>query len=217
MTRVLTVASLGIDEPAVDLPGVPGFIESAFSPLVYGVACRCLRHAAVDGARTAMVLGTVMGDTTTADLHSRRLAAGQVHNPLLFMQATANSVLGYLAAEFGVTGPALSISAAGDPVTPLLDTAELLLAEGEWDHVLVIGVELARAARAAAAWQELAETTPGGSGPPEQDLAVALLLSAGGAPLPAVHPGRRSSLRDLLRIARGHPSRPEQTQGANRC
>lgn len=208
MTTVLAAASLGVDEPAVDLPGVPGFIESTFNPLVYGVARPCLRHTAMIGARTAMVLGSLMGDTTTADLHSRRLIDGKVHNPLLFMQATANSVMGYLAAEFGVTGPALSISNPGDPVAPLLDTAELLLAEGELDHVLVIGVELARAARSAAAWQELTDFTLGGTGPPDQDFAVALLLRAGGPPLPADRPGNRTSVRDLLRVADGHLYQP---------
>lgn len=211
MTTVLATASLGIDEPAKDVPNVPGFIASQFNPLVYAVGRACLTRAAVPGEHLAIVLGTLMGDLTTTDLHSQRLIAGQVHNPLLFMQGTANSVLGFLGVEFGVTGPTLSISAWGDPVAPLLDMAELLLADG-LRHVLVIGVELAAGARTDAAWQELTRMQPTTPALPARDLAAALLLGADGPPLPAVSPD--GGVRDLLRIAEAARHLPHQPQGA---
>lgn len=88
----------------IALPRLPGFVESAFSPLVFEVAARCLTECPGDGGRMAVALASLMGDTTTADLASRRVVSGRVHNPLLFMQATANSVLGHLSREFGITG-----------------------------------------------------------------------------------------------------------------
>ena len=125
-------------------PRLPGFVESAFSPLAYEVSRQCLTERPGDGSRTAVALASLMGDTTTADLASRRMVAGQVHNPLLFMQATANSVLGYTSREFGITGQTFSLSTLDDPVTELLAMADLLLEDPELDRVLVLGVELGR-------------------------------------------------------------------------
>ncbi|MGI3204281.1 hypothetical protein ACRJ4W_51280 [Streptomyces sp. GLT-R25] len=87
----------------IPLPRLPGFVESAFSPLAYEAARLCLAEQPGDGARTAVALASTAGDTTTADLASRRMVSGRVHNPLLFMQATPNSVLGCLSREFGIT------------------------------------------------------------------------------------------------------------------
>ncbi|MEI5523326.1 hypothetical protein WB401_00945 [Streptomyces brasiliscabiei] len=140
----------------IPLPRLPGFVESAFSPLVYEVAARCLTERPGTGARTAVALASLTGDTTTADLASRRVVAGRVHNPLLFMQATANSVLGHISREFGITGQMFSLSTLDDPVTELLAMAGLLLEDPELDQVLVLGVELGGGERVAAVHRELA-------------------------------------------------------------
>jgi hypothetical protein len=184
--KVLSRASLG---PADTVPRVPGFIESEFNPLAYAVGRACLSGAPFDGARTAVVLGSVLGDTTTTDLHCRRLAAGQVHNPLLFMQATPNAVLGTLTAEFAVTGPTVAVSAPGDPAAQLIDVALALLADG-LSQVLVIAVELAAGDRGGAA----------------RDCAAAALLGAGGPGLPA---------EELHALVRLEPT--TVNQGENRC
>lgn len=126
----------------IALPKLPGFVESAFSPLAYEVAATCLTACHGDGDRTAVALVSLAGDTTTADLASSRMVSGRVHNPLLFMQATANSVLGHMSREFGITGQMFSLSTLADPLTELLAMAELLLEEPELDRVLVLGVEL---------------------------------------------------------------------------
>ncbi|MDX3227645.1 hypothetical protein [Streptomyces sp. ME19-01-6] len=185
------------------LPRLPGFVESAFSPLAYEVSRQCLTERPGDGSRTAVALASLMGDTTTADLASRRMVLGQVHNPLLFMQATANSVLGYTSREFGITGQTFSLSTLEDPVTELLAMADLLLEDRELDRVLVLGVELGRGhrpavagggergevaagGRVASAYGELAAHSGRPVPPPRApaDLAVAVLLGRPGAEAP---------------------------------
>ncbi|GLV77329.1 hypothetical protein [Streptomyces hygroscopicus] len=151
-------------------PPVAGFVESAFSPLVHQAVQRCLTARPGDGSRTAMVLASTMGDATTLDLGSRLLTGGQPHNPLLFMQSTANAVLGRLSREFAVTGPLLSLSTLADPAAELLATAELLLEDEELDRVVLIGVELTGTERTAAAHRTLR------TGPPAADLAVAIVV-----------------------------------------
>jgi hypothetical protein len=193
----LHVLAAAVAEPSPELPPLPGFVESVFSPLAFEVSRRCLSACPVDGPRTAVVLASLMGDTTTADLASRRLVAGRVHNPLLFMQATANSVLGYLSREFGITGQQLSLSTLGDPLAESLAVADVLLDEPDLDRVLVVGVELAGGDRVAAVRAGLGL---GGQG----DLAVAVLLGRDGGPVVPVAAGHgpRGSLRGLLDLAR---------------
>ena len=107
LTTATATHGTGRDDD-IPLPRLPGFVESAFSPLAYEVSRRCLTEqpdggtsrlseaGSGGGARTAVALASLMGDTTTADLASRRMVSGKVHNPLLFMQATPNSVLGHI-------------------------------------------------------------------------------------------------------------------------
>ncbi|MGW3571710.1 hypothetical protein ACWDSL_48900 [Streptomyces sp. NPDC000941] len=181
------------------LPRLPGFVESSFSPLAYEVSRQCLTERPGDGSRTAVALASLMGDTTTADLASRRMVSGQVHNPLLFMQATANSVLGYTSREFGITGQTFSLSTLDDPVTELLAMADLLLEDPELDRVLVLGVELGGGerreagvppadgwARVADAYRELAVDSGRPVPPPSTPagLAAAVLLGRPGGEAP---------------------------------
>ncbi|WP_234048346.1 beta-ketoacyl-[acyl-carrier-protein] synthase family protein [Streptomyces liliifuscus] len=172
----------------IPLPRLPGFVESAFSPLAYEAARLCLAERPGDGSRTAVALASTAGDTTTADLASRRMVSGRVHNPLLFMQATPNSVLGYLSREFGITGQMFSLSTLDDPVTELLSMADLLLEDPEVDRVLVMGVELGGSERLAAVYEELAggngRAVPVAALPASAGLAVALLLGRPGADTP---------------------------------
>ncbi|MDI6104594.1 hypothetical protein QLQ12_38990 [Actinoplanes sp. NEAU-A12] len=202
MMRLLAAA---VAEPSARLAPLPGFVESPFSPLVFEACRRCLDAQLVDGARTAVVLCSLMGDTATADLASRRLVGGRVHNPLLFMQATANSVLGYLSREFGITGQQLSLSTLDDPLAETLAMADVLLDEPDLDRVLVVGVELAGGARVEAVRGELAGGAPSRSGAVQGDLAVAVLLGRDGGPavpVPQARPGPPGSLRGLLDLAR---------------
>ncbi|MGI5195107.1 hypothetical protein ACQEVY_15945 [Streptomyces sp. CA-288835] len=202
----------------IPLPRLPGFVESAFSPLAFDVSRQCLTERPGDGARTAVVLATLMGDTTTADLASQRMVSGRVHNPLLFMQATANAVLGYTSQEFGITGQTFSLSTLDDPVAELLAMADLLLEDPELDRVLVLGVELGGSERLAAMYQELVADSgrpaPVPDLPATAGLAAAVLLGRPGGEAPVsvrsaeaydaggtgagAHPGSIQGLFDLV-------------------
>ncbi|MDX3453902.1 hypothetical protein PV396_18445 [Streptomyces sp. ME02-8801-2C] len=208
----------------IALPKLPGFVESAFSPLAYEVSARCLTGCPGDGARTAVALASLAGDTTTADLASRRMVSGRVHNPLLFMQATANSVLGHISREFGITGQMFSISTLDDPLGELLSMADVLLDDPELDRVLVLGVELGGSERVAAVHRELeAEnglTFP--DLPASAGLAAAMLLGrpgdgASGVQVPiertggAVQPGTIQTLFALAAVHADPRTDPERT------
>ena len=169
---------------------VPGFIESAFNPLVNAVAHRCLVDRPGDGSRTAIVLGSVVGDSTTTDLASTLMVGGQVGNPLLFMQATPNAVLGWLSKEFGVTGPLVALSATEDLGSALLDAAAVLLDDPELDRVLVVGVELTGNDRTTAALGELDLE------PPTEDFAVAVWVDRETQPDGGGHDLRHLAVRD---------------------
>lgn len=180
------------------LPRLSGFVESRFSPLAYAVGRQCLTAWPGDGARTAMVLASLLGDSTTFDLTSARVVGGRVHNPLLFMQSTTNSVLGYLSQEFQITAQTLSLSTLADPAAELLAMADVLLDDPELDRVLCVAVELAGTDRVAAAHRDLAKLTGRPERPAPADLAVALLVgrtddpaavSIRSAPLPGAPTG----------------------------
>lgn len=163
------------DGAAGSLPFPPGFVESLFNPLVHEVGRQCLEAGAPDGERTAVILASVMGDATTADLSCRRLTAGQHHQPLMFLQSVSNSVLGVIGATFGVTGPMSSIAPWEGVAGELLLQADLALAAQDIDHVLVIGAELPVNERTEQVYRHLHDS---GSRvrPPAEPTAVALLL-----------------------------------------
>ncbi|ANS66648.1 hypothetical protein SLINC_4424 [Streptomyces lincolnensis] len=203
----------GRDED-IPLPKLPGFVESAFSPLVFEVAARCLTARPCDGSRTAVVLAALTGDTTTADLASSRMVSGRVHNPLLFMQATANSVLGHLSREFGITAQTFSVSTLRDAASELLDMADLLLEDPELEHVLVVGVELGGGERLDAVYRDLA--TDGGlpvpALPAGAGRSAALLLGradTAAVPTPAAPPVPPGSLQRLFDLAAAHRNETE--------
>ncbi|QWB21625.1 MULTISPECIES: hypothetical protein [Streptomyces] len=204
-------ATYGTGHPDdIALPRLPGFVESAFSPLAYEVAGRCLAEPPGGGGpRTAVALAALLGDTTTADLASSRMVAGRVHNPLLFMQATPNSVLGHLSREFGITGQMFSLSTLDDALTELLAMADLLLEDPELDRVLVLGVELGGGERTAAVYRELAVGEhPLAGRPANAGRAAALLLTRPGAGVPV--PVRADEMPDS---ATGPAACPGSIQG----
>ncbi len=170
-------------EPQLREPS--GFIASRFNPLVYTAVSQCLDAAGadVDGARTGVVLASVLGDTTTADVASRNLAAGRVHNPLLFYQSVQTSVLGYLGRERGIRGPLVCVSAGEDAAERSAELAELMLESGDADAALVLYVELRADARSRRV-HELLRGGPLAELACEDDVVVCLLLrrAAGGPP-----------------------------------
>jgi hypothetical protein len=131
-------------------PPIAGFVVSSFNPLVAEVAQRCLRaHYGtppadpVRGERTGVVLASIRGDVTTADAVAQALRAGRRVPPLLFFQSNPNAVLGHVTARWGLGGPVVCISPAGDALAGGLAAAALLLADGDATEVLVIAADLA--------------------------------------------------------------------------
>ncbi|MGK5693433.1 ketosynthase [Streptomyces sp. URMC 128] len=176
--------SVGEDGP----PTVPGFIESRFNPLVRAVVDRCLADAAPArperfADRTAVLLLTLFGDSTTTDLAGRRLQEGRAHNPLLFYQSVPTSILGFVSREHGLRGALTCLSVDAASMPEAFETAELMLADEEVDQLLIVGVELVATQRAAAVRRHL---PPADRTPPEHDAAAALLMRrAGQDPAPA--------------------------------
>jgi len=207
-----------------------GFIASRFSPLVYTAVSRCLEAhgAGLDRARTGVVLTSVLGDTTTADVASRNLAAGRVHNPLLFYQSVPTSVLGYLGREHGIRGPLVCVSAGADAAQRAAELAELMLASGDADAVLVLYVELRAGERGDRIHDALRDGPLAGLAC-DDDVVVCLLLHRDGAgaprnaneddemtvPLPTAYPRRLgSAAREFIAwAARTQPS-PAGTRSA---
>lgn len=129
--------------PAPVLEPVPRFVESDFNPLISFAVRGALAVAGEPpAADTAMVLVSAFGDTQTADAASRLLAAGRPLNPLLFYQSIPNSILGYLGAEFAMTGPIVCFAAGRRLLSEGLAVAEPLLAENAARQVLLIGIDL---------------------------------------------------------------------------
>lgn len=167
------------------LPSVPGFVTSRFSPLVAAAVEACLGGPPGDpdlvagrGERTAIVLATMCGDTTTTDTATRRMVAGQVHSPLLFFQSVTTSVLGHLSRRYGITGPISCVSDGADLSSEALRLAEVVLDDDWLDQVLVVGVEVEAEERVDWVREHADRAYP--LGPlPRGDAVVALLLRRG--------------------------------------
>ncbi|MGW4896049.1 beta-ketoacyl synthase chain length factor [Kitasatospora sp. NPDC004240] len=151
-------------------PPLPGFSASTFNPLVAAVAERCLSGLLgpaeqAGESRTALLLASGGGDRATARAIDAAAASGRRVPPLLFFQSNPNAVLGHLAARWRLTGPVVAIGlpragAPGEVPAQALESAELLLADGDADRVLLIAAEQ-------------------GDAPGRHDHAVAVLLAAG--------------------------------------
>jgi hypothetical protein len=159
------------------LPPVPGFSASSFNPLVAETAERCLRaYHGPPGApgygpsRTALLLTSSGGDRGTALAIDTAAASDRRVPPLLFFQSNPNAVLGHIAARWQLTGPVVAVSPAdavpGEVPPDALELAELLLADGDADQVLVIAAEAATA-----------EATPVDSGTTDRAVAVLVALA----------------------------------------
>ncbi|MER5355990.1 hypothetical protein ABT093_37430 [Kitasatospora sp. NPDC002551] len=181
MTTLRILAEAAWPDPDAErrepLPPLPGFAASSFNPLVAETAERCLRarHGTAPApGRTALLLASASGDRATARAIEEAAAdPGRRMPPLLFFQSNPNAVLGHIAARWGLTGPVVAISPAQAPPPgrvpqDALDLAELLLADGDAEQVLVIAAEQG----------EQGEDSAAAEGPEHTDRAVALLVAA---------------------------------------
>ena len=125
-----------------NVTALAGFIESNFSPLLAEVAGRALRRCdqpEASGKVTAVVIVTALGDVTAATRVAAAVDVGQRVSPLLFFQSVPNSVAGYLAARWHLTGPVVCVSGTRAGV----DVAALLIDDADADEALVACVDLA--------------------------------------------------------------------------
>jgi hypothetical protein len=118
-----------------------GFIVSTFSPLLAEVADRALgrRGEPPPGLVTALVIVTALGDVASAADVAATVDAGGRVGPLMFFQAVPNTVVGYVASRWGLTGPVACVSDIGAG----LDLARLLVEDADADEVLVVWVDQA--------------------------------------------------------------------------
>ncbi|MGV9245841.1 beta-ketoacyl synthase chain length factor [Streptomyces sp. NPDC003710] len=131
-------------------PNLPGFTASPFGPIIAHVADRCLsRHWGEPPApperagRTGMVMVSRLGDMATEAAVTSSVDSGTKASPLLFYQSVPSAVLGVVSARWGLGGPVICISPAGDPLAEGVELAELLIEDGSAADVLVVLVELA--------------------------------------------------------------------------
>jgi hypothetical protein len=134
--------------PDEELPILPGFILSSFSPLAAAVADNCLSEyfaqpavSAASRQRTGVLLVSRSSDLASAEHVSRTVAAGRRLGPLFFFQSAPNSVVGQITAHWGLGGPVVCLSPVGNPLADGMAEAELMLEDGDADAVLLILLE----------------------------------------------------------------------------
>jgi len=139
-------------EADVPPPPLPGFVVSAFSALAAEVARRCLSQcpeysdgleAGSEGGRapavTAVVMVSSLGDIASAAHVAQAVDSRDRVLPLLFFQSVPNSVAGYIAARWRLTGPVVSVGGldAG------FGAAAQLIEDADAERVLLIRIEQA--------------------------------------------------------------------------
>ena len=118
-------------------PSLPGFIVSTFSPIAAETASRCLSRRPATEAVTAVLITTARGDRESAAHVAHTVAEAGLLGPLLFFQSVPNAVAGHIAARWHLTGPVVCLA---DPASAL-ETAALLIEDGDADEVLLVRVE----------------------------------------------------------------------------
>ncbi|QDY77051.1 beta-ketoacyl synthase chain length factor [Streptomyces qinzhouensis] len=131
-------------------PNLPGFTASPFGPLFAHIADRCLSafHGTApappeSGLTTGLVMVSRLGDMATETAVTGAVDRGTKASPLLFYQSVPSAVLGVVSARWGLGGPVICISPAGDPLAEGLELAGLLAEDGSARDVLVVLIELA--------------------------------------------------------------------------
>jgi 3-oxoacyl-(acyl-carrier-protein) synthase len=127
------------------LPALAGFIRSSFSPLVAELAERCLRQYfgsrpadAERAQRTAIVVASTTGDVATAAAVAHAVDISRRVPPLLFYQSNPNAVAGYVAARWGLTGPVVCTVPTGQGLADAMESAALIIEDGDADAALVV-------------------------------------------------------------------------------
>lgn len=118
-------------------PAVAGYVVSRFNPLAIAAAERCLSQVEVPERTGIVIVGD--GDTVSAEHVREVVASGKRLGPLLFFQSVPNSVAGWIAAKWNLRGPVVCVTNDG------YGEAELLIADGDAEQVLIVQVSADRA------------------------------------------------------------------------
>ncbi|MFC6159091.1 hypothetical protein [Kribbella jiaozuonensis] len=114
-------------------PGVPGFVGSAFNPMVVAAAERCLNQVETEALTGIVLVGD--GDRVSAEHVEQAVAEGKRIGPLYFFQSVPNSIAGWIAAKWELRGPVVCVTEGG------LEEAALLLDDGDAERVLIVEVD----------------------------------------------------------------------------
>ena len=145
-TGLAVLAASAWPESADDTaaPAPAGFIVSSFSPVAAEAARRCMERRpqnpdAREAPVTAVVVVSALGDVGGAVHVAGLVDEGERIGPLLFFQCVPNAVAGHVAARWGLTGPVVCVA----QLEAGLETAALLIEDGDADQALLIHVEQA--------------------------------------------------------------------------
>jgi hypothetical protein len=108
-------------------------------PALAGWVLRGRDRSLEPGTVTAIVIVTTLGDVTCATRVAATVDAGRRVPPLLFFQSVPNSVAGYVAARWHLTGPVVCVTGT----TAGVEVAALLIEDADADAALVVWVDVA--------------------------------------------------------------------------
>ncbi|ROO84720.1 beta-ketoacyl synthase-like protein [Actinocorallia herbida] len=130
------------------LPDVPRWDVSFFAPLLMAAAEPCLtRHfgapplATEVGDRVALVMVSTRGDAVTQGAIDEATAEPRPVPKHLLFQNVPSTAPGHLAALWGLSGPFVTLLAAGAPLAAARERAARLIATGDADHVLAVALD----------------------------------------------------------------------------
>ncbi|MGE4130720.1 MAG: beta-ketoacyl synthase chain length factor [Bdellovibrionales bacterium] len=98
--------------------------------------------ARADRAELGLVVGTSSGELETSADFLLTLARSNVARPLLFQNSLHNATAGFASIEFGITGPAFTLSADQNTPGECITLAQQLLGDGYCQSVLITLVEV---------------------------------------------------------------------------
>jgi 3-oxoacyl-(acyl-carrier-protein) synthase len=157
-------------DPERTLPGRPLATVSRTAQYAHAAALQALQMAGldpIDRPRGGVSVGTAFGGIleTEATYRSCLLSPGARPKPTTIPTAMANAPAGFLACEFRLKGPNLTLSVACASGSHAIGEAFRLVRSGEADIMLAGGVDAPLTPIVLAAWNSMRILAPAGSDP----------------------------------------------------
>ena len=147
--------------PRADTRTTDPFVQYALAAAAEAVGGADLAGA-LDGSRTAVIMGTGIGGETTRDAGARRLYrddAGRV-DPLTIPKLMPSAAASRVAMACGVTGPVFSVTSACASATHAIGLAFGMVRAGMVDTAIAGGSEACLTFEALKAWEALRVLAP---------------------------------------------------------